>query len=85
MEDAQTVRCLDIAERALGEVGAGIGDVVRTRLMLTDVTRWREAARAQGERFAMPKRRILSFLILFPLTRCPAGALAGVRTLARRA
>lgn len=49
---AQTVRCLDIAERALRDAGAGIGDVVRTRLMLTDVTRWREAARAHGERFA---------------------------------
>lgn len=49
---AQTVRCLDIAERALREAGAGMADVVRTRLMLTDVTRWREAARAHGERFA---------------------------------
>ncbi|MFD3518901.1 RidA family protein [Streptomyces sp. NPDC058653] len=49
---AQTVRCLDIAERALREAGAGMGDVVRTRLLLTDVTRWREAARAHGERFA---------------------------------
>ncbi|MFC8075475.1 RidA family protein [Streptomyces sp. NPDC057307] len=49
---AQTVRCLDIAERALEEAGAGLGDVVRTRLMLTDVTRWKDAARAHGERFA---------------------------------
>lgn len=49
---AQTVRCLDIAERALREAGAGLGDVVRTRLMLTDVTRWKDAARAHGERFA---------------------------------
>ncbi|MFI6080378.1 Rid family hydrolase [Streptomyces sp. NPDC051217] len=29
---AQTVRCLDIAERALREAGAGTADVVRTRL-----------------------------------------------------
>ncbi|MFC8825525.1 RidA family protein [Streptomyces sp. NPDC057137] len=49
---AQTVRCLDIAERALREAGAGMADVVRTRLMLTDVTRWKDAARAHGERFA---------------------------------
>ncbi|WP_405797786.1 RidA family protein [Streptomyces sp. NBC_01506] len=49
---AQTVRCLDIAERALREAGAGMEHVVRTRLMLTDVTRWKEAARAHGERFA---------------------------------
>ncbi|MEV0126539.1 RidA family protein [Streptomyces sp. NPDC050703] len=49
---AQTVRCLDIAERALRDAGASVGDVVRTRLLLTDVTRWEEAARAHGERFA---------------------------------
>ncbi|WP_380280831.1 RidA family protein [Kitasatospora purpeofusca] len=49
---AQTVRCLDIAEAALRAAGAGPADVVRTRIMLTDVTAWREAARAHGERFA---------------------------------
>ncbi|GAA2787647.1 RidA family protein [Streptomyces showdoensis] len=49
---AQTVRCLDIAEAALKEAGATLEDVVRTRIMLTDVTAWKEAARAHGERFA---------------------------------
>ncbi|GLZ79378.1 hypothetical protein Afil01_41850 [Actinorhabdospora filicis] len=49
---AQTVRCFDIAEAALAAVGASLADVVRTRVMLTDVTAWREAARAHGERFA---------------------------------
>ncbi|MFE7774936.1 RidA family protein [Streptomyces sp. NPDC057445] len=49
---AQTVRCLDIAERALNDAGASIEDVVRTRVMLTDIDRWKEAARAHGERFA---------------------------------
>ncbi|MBJ3809232.1 RidA family protein [Streptomyces flavofungini] len=49
---AQTVRCLDIAERALRDAGASLEDVVRTRLLLTDVTQWKEAARAHGERFA---------------------------------
>ncbi|MEU2238257.1 RidA family protein [Streptomyces sp. NPDC018338] len=49
---AQTVRCLDIADTALKAAGASLEDVVRTRIMLTDVTRWREAARAHGERFA---------------------------------
>jgi enamine deaminase RidA (YjgF/YER057c/UK114 family) len=48
----QTVRCLDIAEQALVDVGGSLADVVRTRVMLTDVTRWEEAARAHGERFA---------------------------------
>ncbi|MFC4606234.1 RidA family protein [Streptomyces maoxianensis] len=49
---AQTARCLDISEQALQEAGASIEDVVRTRIMLTDVTQWKEAARAHGERFA---------------------------------
>ncbi|MEU3479591.1 RidA family protein [Streptomyces sp. NPDC033754] len=49
---AQTVRCLDVADTALKAAGASLEDVVRTRIMLTDVTRWREAARAHGERFA---------------------------------
>ena len=30
---------------------AAPGNVVRTRIMLTDMTRWREAARAHGEMF----------------------------------
>ena len=49
---AQSVRCLDIAEQALREVGATLADVIRTRVMLVDITRWREAAHAHGERFA---------------------------------
>jgi enamine deaminase RidA (YjgF/YER057c/UK114 family) len=49
---AQSVRCLDITEQALREAGASLGNVVRTRVMLTDIGRWREAARAHGQRFA---------------------------------
>ncbi|MEU3772087.1 RidA family protein [Streptomyces sp. NPDC032472] len=49
---AQTTRCLDIAQEALNQAGATLQDVVRTRIMLTDVSRWREAAKAHGERFA---------------------------------
>ncbi|MGW5425538.1 RidA family protein [Streptomyces sp. NPDC003943] len=49
---AQTVRCIDIAETALRAAGASLDDVVRTRIMLTDITTWKEAAKAHGERFA---------------------------------
>ncbi len=49
---AQSVRCLDIAEQALREAGASLSDVIRTRVMLTDITQWRQAARAHAERFA---------------------------------
>src|ERR1700683_2069182 len=49
---AQSVRCLDIAEQALTEAGASLAGVVRTRVMLTDIGQWREAARAHAQRFA---------------------------------
>jgi enamine deaminase RidA (YjgF/YER057c/UK114 family) len=49
---AQSVRCLDIAEQALQEAGAALADVVRTRVMLTDIRQWQQAARAHAERFA---------------------------------
>jgi enamine deaminase RidA (YjgF/YER057c/UK114 family) len=49
---AQTRRCLEIIERALGEVGASITDVVRTRMFVTDISRWEEIGHAHGEVFA---------------------------------
>lgn len=48
---AQTRRCLEITAKALADAGAGLADVVRTRVMLVDMTRWQEAARAHGEVF----------------------------------
>jgi enamine deaminase RidA (YjgF/YER057c/UK114 family) len=48
---AQTRRCLEIIGVALAEAGAGFDGVVRTRVMLTDIARWRDAARAHGEVF----------------------------------
>jgi enamine deaminase RidA (YjgF/YER057c/UK114 family) len=47
----QTRRCLEIIAHSLAEAGGGLGDVVRTRIMLTDLSRWKEAARAHGEAF----------------------------------
>lgn len=49
---AQTRRCLEIVENALAELGAGLSHVVRTRLFVTDISRWREYGRAHGEVFA---------------------------------
>lgn len=37
---------------ALASVGAGPQDVIRTRLFITDITRWKELGRAHGEVFA---------------------------------
>jgi enamine deaminase RidA (YjgF/YER057c/UK114 family) len=48
----QTRRCLEIIARAIGEAGLGLQHVIRTRVMLTDISRWEEAARAHGEVFS---------------------------------
>ncbi|MFN7178238.1 RidA family protein [Hyphomonas sp.] len=47
----QTQRCLEIIAQALEEAGASLQHVVRTRVMLTDISQWREAGRAHGEIF----------------------------------
>lgn len=49
---AQTRRCLEIIAEALAQAGASPTAVVRTRILLTDISTWREAARAHGEMFA---------------------------------
>ena len=39
-------------ERALQQAGSSLEDVVRVRTFVTDIARWEEVARAQGEIFA---------------------------------
>lgn len=48
---AQTRAALDIIGAALKAAGATLGDVVRTRIYVTDITRWEEVGRAHGEVF----------------------------------
>ncbi len=48
----QAVRCLQIIERALAELGAELSNVVRTRMFVTDISRWEEFGRAHGEFFS---------------------------------
>lgn len=47
----QTKACFVIAQRAIEEAGGCMKDAVRTRVMLLDIDRWREAAQAHGEFF----------------------------------
>jgi len=47
----QTIRCLEIIGDAISEAGGTIKQVIRTRIMLLDILKWRDAARAHGEFF----------------------------------
>jgi len=48
----QAKRCLEIISRSLAQLGASMADVVRTRMFVTDITRWAEFGRAHREVFA---------------------------------
>lgn len=48
---AQTAQCLRNIERALAALDGTLEDVVRTRMYVTDISRWEEVARVHGDVF----------------------------------
>ncbi len=49
---AQSRRCIEIVAAALAEAGAGLEHVIRTRIFVTDIDRWKDVAKAHREFFA---------------------------------
>ena len=49
---AQAAQCIANVAQALAGLGASLADVVRTRMFVTDISRWQEYGRAHGEAFA---------------------------------
>ncbi len=48
---AQTTQALRNVADALGRLGLGLADVVRTRIYVTDISRWQEYGRAHSAAF----------------------------------
>lgn len=48
----QATEVIQIIRRAIEELGGRAEDIIRTRIFLTDISKWEEAGRAHGEAFS---------------------------------
>ena len=51
----QTKVCLQVIQAALQEAGADMNDVIRTRMFVTDISKWEQIGKAHGEFFSQIK------------------------------
>jgi enamine deaminase RidA (YjgF/YER057c/UK114 family) len=51
----QTIACLEIIKRSLEQAGATLQDVVRTRIYVTDISKWEQYAKAHAQYFGKIK------------------------------
>ena len=54
---AQTRQCFEIIKAALEQAGSGLHDIVRTRVILTDIDNWKEAIEAR-KKFCLDARPV---------------------------
>jgi enamine deaminase RidA (YjgF/YER057c/UK114 family) len=75
---------LDRIERALGELGATLRDVVRTRIFVRRIEDWEAVARVHGERFGevRPANTLVQATLVHPdlLVEIEAEAVIGAGT-----
>ena len=48
----QTKYCIEIMKKAIEQAGGTLENVIRTRIMLKDISKWEQAAKAHGEFFS---------------------------------
>ncbi len=82
---AQAKRALEIIEKALSEAGAKLGDVVRTRMYITNLNDWESVGKAHGEVFGeiMPATTLIQvagFIDSEALVEIEADAIVGDST-----
>jgi enamine deaminase RidA (YjgF/YER057c/UK114 family) len=64
--EAQTAQAIANVASALAEFGLGLASVVRTRMFVTDISRWQEYGQAHGAAFgeAMPATSMIGVAAL---------------------